>query len=180
LYWDEGAQDLGVGEGSAIDFGHQLVGDGAPVFNCRIVSQKAFSADTSRSTNLLFYASDGNSTSGRLMLSLQSTGIPLARNNTADAMERILTESDLFDSGSFSATLQGFSGTAPTATINWRRRGNRVTLYVTTTASGTSNSTGFNTSGTPIPAALRPAADRAPRSTAPRARKDPPSWTPPR
>lgn len=56
-------------------------------------------------------------------------------------------------SGSFTGTLTGCT-TSPTATINWYRTGNLVTLYFTSNLQATSNSTSMTVTG--IPASLRP------------------------
>lgn len=57
-------------------------------------------------------------------------------------------------SGSFEATLTGMSS-ATTGTINWRKHGTLVTLYVETAILGTSNAGTFTITG--LPANLQPA-----------------------
>jgi hypothetical protein len=75
----------------------------------------------------------------------------LGRGPTAGAMVDMTP-----DTGSFTATGVGFSGTAPTATINWVRMGNIVIMYLGqgNALTGTSNTTGLSFTG--VPAELQP------------------------
>jgi hypothetical protein len=58
------------------------------------------------------------------------------------------------DTGSATLTGTGFSGTAPTCTLTWRRQGTQITVNIAG-LSGTSNATTFTLSG--IPAAIQAA-----------------------
>jgi len=58
-------------------------------------------------------------------------------------------------SGSFVVTATGFSGTAPSGTINWYQNGNVVTANLFGALGGTSNDVTFTLTG--IPTALQPA-----------------------
>jgi hypothetical protein len=57
------------------------------------------------------------------------------------------------DTGTFTVTYTGFSGTALTATARWVKFGNEVTIYIPTNVSGTSNATTFTLTG--IPSAIQ-------------------------
>ncbi|RJG56731.1 hypothetical protein D0Z70_05180 [Sphingobium terrigena] len=59
LSWQEGSQDLGVGEGNAINFSASLAGDGTVFYPvCQIASYKEASADSDRRSSLIFSTSD--------------------------------------------------------------------------------------------------------------------------
>jgi hypothetical protein len=57
------------------------------------------------------------------------------------------------DSGTFTGTLTGMTA-ATTGTVSWRKDGSRVTLYLTVSISGTSNTTAMTMTG--VPAVIRP------------------------
>lgn len=79
-------------------------------------------------------------------LSTVSTGILTGSNNALPT-----TASDVEDT--FTITGSGFSGSAPTGTARYVKRGNQVTLFVPQ-ISGTSSSTNFSLTG--IPASITP------------------------
>jgi hypothetical protein len=80
-----------------------------------------------------------------------ATDVPVLRINGTTIVAADIAQSS---SGSFTATLSGFSGTV-TGTVNYKKTGGLVTLYTTANIGGTSNSGLFGFSG--IPAALWPA-----------------------
>jgi len=59
----------------------------------------------------------------------------------------------MFASGSFTATLTGFTAN-PTGTVQWRKNGSTVTLFIPTQISSTSNATTMTMTG--LPAAIQP------------------------
>lgn len=67
---------------------------------------------------------------------------------------QFVAASYLQTSGSFTATLVGCT-TSPTATVSWVRSGHLVTLYLESSLTGTSNSTGISLTG--LPSTLYPA-----------------------
>lgn len=62
------------------------------------------------------------------------------------------------ESGSFTATLSGFTTTV-TGTVQWKRSGSKIALLVPSTISGTSNATTMNMTG--MPSSLKMATTRA-------------------
>lgn len=60
LSWDEESQDLGAGEGVAINFAARLIGDAAGEFQtvAQIASLKETSSDSTRTSNLIFSTAD--------------------------------------------------------------------------------------------------------------------------
>jgi hypothetical protein len=64
------------------------------------------------------------------------------------------------DTGTFTGTLTGFSGTAPTVACRWRKIGPMVILVINVTAAvatGTSNATSFTMTG--LPSIIQPATE---------------------
>jgi hypothetical protein len=89
----------------------------------------------------------------RLIKSTIKTTFP----NISGAMNATHTELNFLvgsTSGTFTGTLTGMSG-ATTGTVEYYRVGGKVTLYIISTISGTSNSTAMTMTG--LPAAVQPA-----------------------
>lgn len=61
-------------------------------------------------------------------------------------------------SGSFTGTLTGYAS-GPTGTVQWRRSGNEVTLFLTSNLDGTSNADTMTMTG--LPAAVQPASGQS-------------------
>lgn len=73
------------------------------------------------------------------------------------------------ESGSFVVTFETACTTSPTATFDYQKVGNTVTLALVSVAGFvcTSDSTSFSTTGTPVPASIRPSAYPSSASTTP-------------
>lgn len=73
------------------------------------------------------------------------------------------------ESGSFVVTFETACTTSPTATFDYQKVGNTVTLALVSVAGFvcTSDSTSFSTTGTPVPASIRPSAYPSAASTTP-------------
>jgi hypothetical protein len=98
----------------------------------------------------VFTASRGTTTAISQIDIGNATDVPTVNiNGTAVVAANVAQTS----SGSFTATLSGFSG-SPTATIYYKKTGNIVTLYVTANTGTTSTTTGFGFTG--IPAGITP------------------------
>ncbi len=69
-----------------------------------------------------------------------------------------IASSPIIEGGTFTASFDNACTTTPTVTFDWQRAGNVVTLSPVSQSgfSCTGDSTSFATTGTPVPAALRP------------------------
>lgn len=81
LYWKEASQDLGVGEGVAIDFGCELVAESSPTVLIRLESYKLVTSDTNKGHG------------ARLLVSADGTAADIT--NTVLNFENNLTQIDV-------------------------------------------------------------------------------------
>ena len=75
LSWQEGSQDLGAGEGCAINFAVSLVGDAGTYYPvAQIAAAKNSGSDTVRASNLIFSVSPDGTTAPAEILRVSATG----------------------------------------------------------------------------------------------------------